>query len=120
MFTVNIALQAQYTFQSYLVVAEKPKFALTVVIAAGISNMVLDYLFMVPFHMGVAGAALATGLSQCVCSGVAIYLVYKREESVFTSFYEDTLRKQTNVACLYQWFFGNDVKRIRIYYRHSV
>lgn len=64
----NIALQAQYTFQSYLVVAEKPKFALTVVIAAGISNMVLDYLFMVPFHMGVAGAALATGLSQCVAA----------------------------------------------------
>lgn len=64
----NIALQAQYTFQSYLIVAEKPKFALKVVIAAGISNMVLDYLFMVPFQMGIAGAALATGLSQCVAA----------------------------------------------------
>lgn len=53
----NTALQAQYTFQSYLIVAEKPQFALKVVVAAGISNMVLDFLFMAIFHMGVAGAA---------------------------------------------------------------
>lgn len=62
----NTALQAQYTFQSYLVTAEKPKLALGVVIAAGVTNMVLDYVFMAFFSMGVAGAALATGLSQCV------------------------------------------------------
>ena len=62
----NTALQAQYTFQSYLIVAEKPKLALGVVVAAGITNMVLDYLFMAVFRMGIAGAALATGLSQCV------------------------------------------------------
>ena len=62
----NIALQAQYTFQSYLVVAEKPKFALAVVIAAGDTNMVLDFLFMAVWKLGVAGAAMATGLSQFV------------------------------------------------------
>ena len=38
----NTALQAQYTFQSYLIVAEKPQFALKVVVAAGISNMVFN------------------------------------------------------------------------------
>ena len=59
----NTALQAQYTFQSYLVTAEKPKMVLGVVIAAGVTNMILDYVFMAFFHMGVAGAALATGLS---------------------------------------------------------
>ena len=68
----NTALQAQYTFQSYLIVAEKPKFALTVVVAAGLSNMVLDYLFMAVFHMGIAGAALATGLSQCVAGVIPL------------------------------------------------
>ena len=62
----NIALQAQYTFQSYLIVAEKPKFALAVVIAAGVTNMVLDFLFMAVLKLGVAGAAMATGLSQFV------------------------------------------------------
>lgn len=62
----NIVLQAQYTFQSYLIVAEKPKFALAVVIAAGVTNMVLDFLFMAVWKLGVAGAAMATGLSQFV------------------------------------------------------
>lgn len=62
----NTALQAQWTFQSYIIVAEKPNFALSIVIIAGVTNMILDYVFMAFFHMGVAGAALATGLSQCV------------------------------------------------------
>lgn len=62
----NTALQAQYTFQSYLIVAEKPKLALIVVVAAGVANMVLDYLLMAVIPMGIAGAALATGMSQCV------------------------------------------------------
>lgn len=34
--------------------------------AAGVTNMVLDALFIAVFKWGVAGAALATGLSQCV------------------------------------------------------
>ena len=62
----NTVHQAQYTFQRYLIVAEKPKFALAVVTAAGISNMVLDFLFMAVFRLGIAGAALATGISQCI------------------------------------------------------
>ena len=62
----NTALQAQWTFQSYIIVAEKPNFALSIVIIAGVTNMILDYVFMAFFHMGAAGAALATGLSQCV------------------------------------------------------
>lgn len=66
----NTVHQAQYTFQRYLIVAEKPKFALAVVTAAGISNMVLDFLFMAVFRMGIAGAALATGISQCI-GGIA-------------------------------------------------
>lgn len=78
----NTALQAQYTFQSYLVVAEKPKLALGVVVAAGVTNMVLDWLFMAVFHMGVAGAALATGLSQCVAAVVPlIWFTGKRNTS---------------------------------------
>lgn len=62
----NLALNAQYTFQSYLIVAEKPHFALAVIVIAGITNMVLDFLFVAVFRLGVAGAALATGLSQLV------------------------------------------------------
>ena len=78
----NTALQAQYTFQSYLIVAEKPKLALGTVVAAGISNMVLDYVFMAVIPMGVAGAALATGLSQCVASVVPfVWFLSKKNTS---------------------------------------
>ncbi len=76
------ALQAQYTFQSYLIVAEKPKLALAIVLAAGVTNMVLDFLFMAVFHMGVAGAALATGISQCVGGIIPfIWFLSKRNTS---------------------------------------
>lgn len=78
----NTALQAQYTFQSYLVTAEKPKMALGVVIAAGVTNMILDYVFMAFFRMGVAGAALATGLSECVAGFIPfVWFLSKRNQS---------------------------------------
>ena len=76
----NTALQAQYTFQSYLIVAEKPKLALGVVIAAGVSNMILDYVLMAVLPMGIAGAAFATGLSQCV-AGVIPFLWFLRKKN---------------------------------------
>ena len=78
----NTALQAQYTFQSYLIVAEKPKLALGVVVAAGISNMVLDYVLMAVIPMGIAGAALATGLSQCVAAVIPfVWFLSKKNTS---------------------------------------
>ena len=71
-FTVSFMLQ--YTFQSFLIAAEKPKLGLLATVAAGVTNMVLDALFIAGFRWGVAGAALATGLSQCV--GAVIPLLY--------------------------------------------
>ena len=64
----------QNMFQTFLVGAEKPRLGLWVTVAAGVTNMVLDYLFMGPFHWGVAGAAWATMLSECV--GGLIPLLY--------------------------------------------
>lgn len=69
----NTALHAQYTFQSYLITAEKPKLALWVVVAAGVSNMILDYVLMAVIPMGVAGAALPTGLSECIGGLVPLF-----------------------------------------------
>ena len=68
------AFMLQNVFQSFLVTAEKPEIGLAVTVAAGCTNMVLDYLFVAVFRWGVAGAAVATGLSQCV--GGVIPLVY--------------------------------------------
>ena len=60
------AFMLQNVFQSFLIAAEKPKLGLAATIAAGVTNMVLDALFVAVFHWGIAGAAVATGLSQCV------------------------------------------------------
>ena len=52
----------QALFQSFFVTAGRPGLGLSLTVSAGITNMILDYLFVVPLHLGVAGAALATGL----------------------------------------------------------
>lgn len=72
LFIVPFALQN--SFQSFLIVAEKPTFGLIVSIAAGITNMILDFLFVYVLKMGLFGAAFATGISQVV--GAIIPLVY--------------------------------------------
>ena len=62
----NTFFMLQNVFQSFLVTAERPKLGLAVIVAAGLTNMGLDALFIAGFQMDVTGAALATGLSQTV------------------------------------------------------
>ena len=70
----TFAFMLQNVFQSFFIAAEKPRLGLFVTVAAGITNMVLDALFIAVFDWGVAGAAIATGLSQCV--GGVLPLIY--------------------------------------------
>lgn len=56
----------QFMFQCLFITAEKPKLGLYVTVGAGVTNMVLDGLFVAVFHWGIAGAALATAASQMV------------------------------------------------------
>ena len=62
----TVAFMLQNVFQSFLISAEKPKLGLLATVLAGIANMALDAIFIIVFKWGVAGAAIATGLSQCV------------------------------------------------------
>lgn len=62
----------QYEFQSYFVTAEKPKLGLLVTIVSGVTNMILDALFMAVFKWGLVGAALATAISQVVGGGLPL------------------------------------------------
>lgn len=64
----------QYEFQCLFAAAEKPSLGLAVTVAAGVTNMALDALFVGVFRWGLEGAAAATALSQCV--GGIIPLVY--------------------------------------------
>ena len=62
----GFAFILQNEFQSFLVVAEKPQLGLMITVAAGVTNIVLDALFVGLFGWGLAGAAWATGVSQLV------------------------------------------------------
>ncbi len=62
----------QYAFEILLITAERPKMAMGVTIAAGMTNMMLDALFIGVLHLGVAGAAWATVIGQFIGSVVPI------------------------------------------------
>ncbi len=64
----------QNIFQSFLVTAERPSLGLKVTIAAGVTNMVLDFLFVGVLRLGVAGAGTATVISEIV--GGCVPLIY--------------------------------------------
>ncbi len=68
------AFMLQMEFQSFFITAEKPQLGLAVTVAAGVTNMVLDGLFVGVFRWGLAGAAAATAISQVV--GGFIPLIY--------------------------------------------
>lgn len=73
-------LMLQFEFQTYFIVAEKPKLGLYMSILAGVTNMVLDALLMAVFEWGVVGAALATAISQFV-GGIMPIIYFSRENT---------------------------------------
>lgn len=64
----------QNMFQSFFPVAEKPELSLKVSVSAGLTNFFLDFLFIVVFQWGLAGAAAATVMGQIV--GGIVPLIY--------------------------------------------
>ena len=73
----QIALTAyvlQFAFQSFCITAEKPNLSLAMMVTAGVCNILLDALFVVVFHWGLVGAAVATAAAQII--GAMIPLVY--------------------------------------------
>lgn len=70
----------QNLFQSFLVTAEKPTLGLAVTVGAGITNIVLDALFIIVFKWGLVGAAVATALSQYV-GGIVPFVYFARRNT---------------------------------------
>ncbi len=76
----NAAFMLQYLFQSFFVVAEKPQLGFLATAAAGMTNIVLDALFVAAFRWGVAGAAWASVIGQCI-GGILPLLYFLRPNS---------------------------------------
>lgn len=64
----------QFAYQSYCVAAERANLSLWMTVTSGVSNIILDWLFVAVFRWGLEGAAFATGIAQIV--GAIIPLVY--------------------------------------------
>ena len=97
----NAAFMLQNSFQSFFPVAEKPQTGLLVTVAAGITNMVMDYLLIAVFQLGLIGAAAATVLSYFVGGILPIFYFAKKNPSrlklVKTKFYgRELLKSCTN------------------------
>lgn len=75
----------QYEFQCLFATAGKPKLGLYVTAAAGVTNMVLDYLLVAVFPLGIIGAAAATAFSQFV-GGVIPLIYFLRKNSSLLRF----------------------------------
>jgi len=77
-----IPFMLQNCFQSFLIVAEKPRMGLIISIITGVLNMILDFLFIYVFKMGVFGAAVATGISQLIGGIVPLIYFIKKSETL--------------------------------------
>ncbi|MBQ9991957.1 MAG: MATE family efflux transporter [Firmicutes bacterium] len=90
--TVFFILQTE--FQSFMVAAEKPKFGLAITVGAGLTNMLLDFLFIAVFDWDLVGAALATAISQLVGGGIPLcWFIFSKKSMLRLG--------RTNINCRY-------------------
>lgn len=76
----------QMYVQAFFVLAGKPILGFTTCFLGGITNIVLDYIFIAPsmFNLGITGAGLATGIGNCV-PGIfgLVYFICKRKGTLY-------------------------------------
>lgn len=75
----------QYVFQSFLIVAEKPKLGLYVTVLAGILNFIGDAVFIAVMKLGITGAAIATAASQ-LTGGILPIIYFSRQNDSLLRF----------------------------------
>lgn len=72
----------QFAFQNMFVVAEKPNYGFVITVMAGVTNIVLDAIFIIIFGWGVLGAALATVISQTVGGVIPIFYFARKNNGL--------------------------------------
>ena len=106
-----IFFMLQNACQSYLIVAEKRKLSLITSLCAGCTNLVLDFLFMYVFKLGIIGAGMGTGISYIVGGGIPLlYFIFNKNgilkfrfskinfRIIFQSAYNGLSEMLTNIA----------------------
>ncbi len=72
----------QVVFQSFCITAQKPSLNFKLSITSGLTNIVLDYLFVAVFQWGIAGAAFATIIGQTVGAVFPLIYFYRENDSL--------------------------------------
>lgn len=113
----------QASFQSFLVVAERPQMGLYLSIGAGVTNMVLDYVFISRLGWGVAGAAAAT-VCGYVVGGVLplLYFLFPNKSPlrlVKTKFYGRMLLKCCGIGTA-ELMNNMSSSMVTAFYNHSL
>lgn len=71
----------QVQFQSLFVANGKPGTGLLVTLVSGLANVFLDYYFIAVCNMGVAGAAVATGIGYFIAAVFGLYYFARHREA---------------------------------------
>ncbi len=81
--SANFIFMLQNAFQSLFITAEKPMLGFIFTVLAGVTNIVLDTLFIAVFKWGLVGAAVATAISYLVGGLIPIfYFLNKKNKSL--------------------------------------
>lgn len=78
-FTVPILLMNNFTL--YMIASGKAALSLICSVTGGVLNMLLDYVLIAVFHMGIGGAAIATGLGYSVTAAAGLF-VFSRKKNL--------------------------------------
>ncbi len=79
LFTVPILLMNNFTL--YMIASEKATLSLICSVTGGVLNILLDYLFIQIWDMGISGAAVATGLGYSVTAAAGL-IVFSRKKNL--------------------------------------
>lgn len=87
----------QIAFQNFFIVAEKPELSLRMSLISGAANVIFDFLFIVVFNWGLAGAGAATAIGEILGGVVPIIYFSRKNNSLLrlgkTRFYGKVLLK---------------------------
>ena len=72
----------QLMFQSFYITAGKGKLGMILMIISGITDAVLNIVFMGFLQMGILGAALSTVIGHSISALVGMWMFYKRKEGL--------------------------------------
>ena len=80
------AYMLQMAFQPFFMVAERPHFGTALSILSGVTNIILDALFVAVFSWGLTGAALASCAGILLNAGIPIWFFSSKRNKTQLSF----------------------------------